>query len=546
MRGKIRISCFALLILAAVKELPGQVFQLSGGASDLYEAQGGMITARGPSYDASVSAGVIAGKFVGGANLTKTLGKSTYVLGDDYIRFQLPTDIFDTSHYLIAVGGGFQGKVAGTDVFAFGGATSTDFNSPLFEGVRAENPAGILFLKRQLLERLALSTKMVISDRTTAIQSLEWQPADKMAVAVSGGVGANEPYGAASFSMQRPLMDVKAAYIEAGSQFHRVAISAPLMSEPDRENVLVTLKPSQFFTLSGGRQNYLTPLEDTQTNVRSTVNQASSGLEVKGTGVSASIFHSTYLASSNTATAFTADRNLMWRTHVTASYLESRPKDGAKTRAFVTNLNEVVTSRMSVSEVINRSQGQTTISFGGAFLSNIASVSAEYQTYYVPERNSSPFEQALIIDVQMHLFRGITLHGSTFVDPEGRLRYTADARAMATRQGGLGVSDGQETLVAHSAIGSSLLRGEVVDGDGRPVAGAALMIDKLLVYTDEEGIFFVRERKPHAHELKVLTDQFLEGGSWEVVSAPAAIRSAEEGTAAETTIVVQRAMRGGH
>lgn len=542
---KIRISCFVFLAAAVVTELPAQVFQLSGGASDLYEAQGGMITARGASYDASISAGVIAGRFVGGANLTKTLGKQTYVLGDDYIRFQLPTDIFDTSHYLIAVGGGVQGKFLGTDLFAFGGATSADFNSPLFEGVRAEDPAGILFLKRQLLERLSLSTKMVFSNRTTAIQSLEWQPADKVTVAVSGGVGANQPYSAASLSLQRTFIDVKAAYIEAGNQFHRVAISAPLMSEPDRENVLVTLKPTHFFTLSGGRQNYLTPLGNTQTNVRSTVNQASSGLEVKGIGLSGSIFHSTYLANSNTATAFTADRSLFSRLHATASYLESRPNDAAKTRAFVANLNEVLTPRLSVSQVINRSQGQTTVSFGGAFLSNIASVSAEYQTYYVPERNASPFEQALIVDVQMHLFRGITLHGATFVDPEGKLRYTADAQAMAARQGGLGVADGQETL-AHAAIGTSLLRGSVVDGNGRPVAGAALLIDKLLVYTDEEGIFFVRERKPHQHELKVLTDQFLDGGSWEVVSAPGAVRSAEEGTLPDTTIVVQRLMRGGH
>jgi hypothetical protein len=545
MRWFLRISFAVLFLTASISSLPGQVIQLSGGASDLYQAQGGTLTARGPSYDASISAGVIAGRFVGGANLTKMVAHSTYILGDDYIHFQLPTDIFDSSHYLIALGAGLQTNIHHTDVFAFAGATSTDFNSPLFEGVRAENPAGILFLKKQLLDRLSVSSKMVFSNQTTAIQSVEWEPADRFTLAASGGVGANQHYGAASLSFLRPWIDAKAAYIEAGNQFHRVAISAPLMSEPDRENILVSLKPSHFFTISGGRQNYLTPLNNTQTNVRSTVDQVSSGLLVAGLGLSASLFHSNYLANSNNASAFTADRSFFSRLHTTASYLESRPNDAPRTRAFITNISEIVSPRLTVTQVINRSAGQTTISFGGSFLSNFASVSAEYQTYYVPERNSSPFEQALIIDVQMHLLRGITLHGASFVAPDGSLRYTADVQAVAARQGGLGASDGAETL-AHNTIGSSLFRGVVVDAEGRPISGAALMIDKMLVYSNEEGVFFIRERKPHSHELKVLPDQFLDGGPYEVVSAPTTITSAEEGTLPDTTIVVERMVRGGH
>ncbi|HTB96501.1 MAG TPA: hypothetical protein VK716_05800 [Terracidiphilus sp.] len=545
MRWILRISFAVVLSTAVTATSPGQVFQLSGGASDLYQAQGGTLTARGPSYDASLSAGVIAGRFVVGANFTKMIGHSTYILGDDYIHFQLPTDIFDSSHYLIALGAGVQANIHHTDIFAFAGATSTDFNSPLFEGVRAENPAGILFLKKQLLDRLAISSKMVFSSQTTAIESIEWQPAEKFTLAASGGVGANQPYGAASLSFLRPWIDAKAAYIEAGSQFHRVAVSAPLMSEPDRENVLVSLKPTHFFTISGGRQNYLTPLNNTQTNVRSTVDQVSSGLLIAGLGLSASLFHSSYLTNSNNASAFTADRSFFSRLHTTASYLESRPSNAPRTSAFITNVSEIISPRLSVTQVINHSAGQTTVSFGGSFLSNIASVSAEYQTYYVPERNASPFEQALIIDVQMHVFRGITVHGASFVAPDGSLRYTADLQAVAARQGGLGVADGTESL-ARNSIGSNLFRGVVVDAAGQPVSGAALMIDKLLVYTNDEGVFFIRERKPHSHELKVLPDQFLDGGPYEVVSAPTSITSAEEGTTPDTTIVVQRLVRGGH
>ena len=137
---------------AAVK---GQVFEVNGGASSLYQAQGGTLSVRGPSYKASLGAGTVAGRFVGGANFTKVVGRSTWIAGDDLIHFVLPTDIFDTSHYVVAQGAGVMTTLRNTGVFAFAGATSTEFDSPLFEGARAENPAFILFLDRRLARGLS-------------------------------------------------------------------------------------------------------------------------------------------------------------------------------------------------------------------------------------------------------------------------------------------------------------------------------------------------------------------------------------------------------
>jgi hypothetical protein len=535
----LRISCMVFLIAIMIPNLHSQVFEVGGGASSLYQAQGGTLAAHGPSYDASIGAGIVAGKFVGGANLTKMVGRSTYILGDDYIRFQLPTDIFDTSHYLVAQGAGVKTTLGSTKIFAFAGATSTEFNSPLFEGARAENPAGIVFLSKRLAPSLEASSKMVFSRQTTAIQSLEWQPAEKLKLAVSGGVGANQPYGAASLEFSRPWIDLKAAYIEAGSQFHRVAVETPLLSEPDRENVQVTVRPAKFISFSGGRQNFLTPLSNSQTNVRSSIDQVSGNLEVEGTGLTASLYHSTYLGESNNSTAYTVGRDFFSRVHTTASYLESRPNDAPRTRSFVANFSEVLSPRWNVNEVVNRSQGQTTVSFGGGFLSNLFSISADYETYYIPQRNSSPFEQALILDVQMHLFRGITLHGATFVAPDGSLRYTADAHALLARDGMIRGSNEEDTL-ERAAMGTMLLRGRVIDTKGNPIAGAALMLDQLVVYTNDDGLFYVRERKPHTHQLKVLVDRFLGGGVYRVISAPATTRSGYEENTPEIEVIVQQ------
>jgi hypothetical protein len=538
-----RICALAFLVFLAVPHLQGQVFEVNGGASSLYDAQGATITARGPSFDASLGAGIVDGKLVGGANLTKKIGDSTYVAGSDYIHFRLPTDIFDSSAYLVALGAGVTTKIAKTDVFAFGGATSSDFNSPFVDGVRAESPSGILFLRRRI-SHIQVSSNMVFSSQVTAIQSLQWQPADKTHLAVSAGIGANQPYAAASFDFLRPWIDVKAAYIDAGSRFQRVAVAAPLFSEPDRENVVVSVHPMKYFTVSGGRQNFLTPLENSTQTVRATVNSLAGSAVVEGTSLSASYYHSSYLGNWNNATAYTAERRLLSRVQGSASYLESRPNDAPQTRAFLANLSETLTPRLDVTELVTRSQGQTSVSFGGGFLSNVASISAEYQTYYVPERNNAPFEQALIVDLQVHLIHGLTLHGASFVAPDGSLRYTADEQTVVVRQGSWGVPNGEATL-AQGAIGSSLVSGTVVDKGGRPVAGAAIMIDKLLVYTNDDGVFFVRERKPRAHALKVLPAQFLDGSSWHVVSAPAEIHSTADSGGPNTTIVVERTVAGG-
>jgi len=545
-RRNVRIYSLLLVILTLLPRLSAQVFEVNGGSSSLYQAQGGTLSARGPSYDASLSAGMVAGKLVGGANFTRVIGHTTYLAGDDYIPFVLPTDTFDTSHYLVAVGAAVKTNVRGTDIFAFGGATSNSFSSPLFEGVRAESPAAILFLSRHISEHLTATANMVFSNQTTAIEGLEWHPEKGLKAALAGGVGANQPYGAASFDLARTRIDVKASYISAGSQFHRVAVTAPLLSEPDRENVMVTLRPSKYFSLAAGRNNFLSPAGNTQTNVRSSVDNASAGLQVAGIGMSASLYRSSYLGNWNDATAYSAERSLFSRVHASASYLESRPNNAPRSKTFVSNISEKVTQRVNVTQLVSRSQGQTTISFGGGFLSNPIAVTAEYQTFYVPERNSAPFEQALIVDVRIHMLHGLTLHGASFVAPDGSLRYTADTQAVAVRGGrnAMPVEAGESTLV-RASIGNMLMRGTVLDTEGHPVAGAALLIDDLLVYTDDDGIFYLRERKPHAHLLKVQVDQFLNGGSYRVVSAPATIRSSYENNEPETTVIVEKLPQSG-
>lgn len=79
-----------------------------------------------------------------------------------------------------------------------------------------------------------------------------------------------------------------------------------------------------------------------------------------------------------------------------------------------------------------------------------------------------------------------------------------------------------------------------MDIKGQPVEGAALLIGSIPVFTDSDGRFFLRERKPHIHSLQVLADKFLNGGSYEVESAPASVKATKNAAEPETVIVVKR------
>jgi hypothetical protein len=371
-------SYFRCIILISM--MPGwsclgaQAVSLSGGTSTLYQSQGGTISVHGPSYNASLGAGMIGGEFFGGAQLVKNLEHGKLTLGTDNIPFDLPTDIFESGHYLTALGAGMRGKVGSTNVYAFAGAISTSFNSPFFEGARAEMPAAVLLASGRVSPHWTGTTSVIISQQTTIINSLSRTFSNGLKLAFAAGLGSNQPYFAASGSITQPRFDLKVAYIEMGSQFRRANVAVPLTTEPDRENILVTIRPATPLSFTIGRQNNPDPISQSSTSVRSVVNEASGNFQVAGFGLSTMLFRSTYEGSSNTAIAYSVSQAIGARVHAEASYLVSRPEQSAGTDSLVANIEETLSTRLSLSHTINISGGQQSIGFGGTFLSNFATL----------------------------------------------------------------------------------------------------------------------------------------------------------------------------
>lgn len=521
----------ALCFLSAAR---AQVFELSGGNSSLYQAGGGSLSIHGVGTETTIGAGMIDGHFGYGAKMQKQIGKSVYSMGDEQIDFLLPTDVFDPSHYLFARGLGYQTKREGLDIFAFGGTSSTMYETPMFEGSNFGTGMGFFSLRKVINPKWTIWSDTVASGKMSEIAAAQWEPARKFELSASGGVGANQPYGAASINLSRPWLDVMGSYISAGQNFRRVVVSSPIQAEPYKGNLLVTVKPTSFLSLSGGTQSFLVPSQQTNENVSSSVRTASASLSFEGAALSGSLYNSSALGETNNAAAFTASRDVTHWVRVMSNYMVSKPKGNTGTSTLFTTITESLNQHFSVNESIDNSNGQTSILYGGSLLTNFIAFSANYENFYVPVNTSSPFQESLMLDVSLHLFGRATLHGATFVGPTGKTLYTATVDAIAVH-GQSSAPNGEQF-----AIGDSVLRVQVVDPDNKPVEGAALMIDGKEVFTDDTGVFTMREHRPREHTLKVLTLLFLDGGHWEVVSAPTIIRSSRQEDDPGAVIMVRR------
>jgi hypothetical protein len=126
---------------------------------------------------------------------------------------------------------------------------------------------------------------------------------------------------------------------------------------------------------------------------------------------------------------------------------------------------------------------------------------------------------------------------STTVDPSGNVSYNASGGTyLYLGQPALGLG-GQPFVIR---IQRHIIRGIVMDEAGAPIEGAAIDIGGTVVLTNSRGEFFVRTGRRSARSVRVLRDEFLAAGSFEVVNAPASVEAADEETALPVRIVLRR------
>ena len=536
----VKIVCAMALLVAWAQPAAAQVFELKGGTSTLFNAQGGSVQIYGGKYTSRFSLG-FADKTRFGLFLEFPYRHMTWGIGDQNIPFALPTDLFNRSYYFTGRGLSASRKNKHSTLFIFAGATSRRYSVPFFDTTSADRGAGLVFYDRQLGPSLRFFSHNVLTSRQTSIQSFEWKPREKLVLAVAGGMGSNQPFGSSSLELTGKRVSLRAGYTLAGRAFRRVQVVAPVMTETDRENVRLELTPLKSLRFSFNRQNYLSPPSASGAGgLRATVNGASAAVVAGGFQLHGSLFGSASHARRSPGISLGLRRDLGSRINAGVNYLRSMQAGGRVTESQIATLREKLTRRLSLSQVISHSGGRTSVAYGGNVVWNRVTLGVDYQTVFLPfaPLGRSQFQQVAVVNFQVQLPWNILLGGSSHVDPLGKVRYTAytDAFVYHTIESAAGVRAPRGTFA------KNVIQGRVEDEKGQPVSGAALKIDTELVFTDSQGAFLMRRKHAREYPLQVLLDQFMFPGVYEVVSAPKTVKAAPE-ERAETYKVVLRRVR---
>lgn len=529
---------FLLLAIVVSTSLQGhaQFVQMEGGASSLMNAQGGTIQIDTDGRTFSLGLGWRDGLRSGFSLDTPFLG-GRLDLGDQSIPFVLPTDVFNPGDYFAGRGAGFRWEGKNESLFLFGGVTSESLDTPFFSAASPQNAVGALFFRHRIGDRFSWSSFNLFSGKLTTIQSLDWTPRQGWNLALSGGIGYQQPYGSASARIHYRRLDLLAGYTVTNAGFRRLRLVSPLMTESDGGNLRVAYRLSARAGFSLSHQNILAPLTES-TAIRARVNGLSGWLTAAGFRLNASLFLSRGPTGPSRALMVSAQRSLTDRFHARVNYFQSKAASTAAYEGIDATLREKINAHLYITETYLTGEGRHSLSFGGQFSSNPLDIGVDYQTIFVPFAlaGQPPFRQVLMLTVRSHVWRWIGIHATTNYTALGQTRYTAYATAETDS------ADGLPEPTARSfrgAIGGYVIRGRVQDVNRKPIFGAALLIDGKEVFTRADGVFVLRRKRPGAFVLKVALSSFLFPGKFAVVSAPTKVR-AEPDRSASTAVVTLR------
>ena len=525
------------LVAGFVSPLHAQYMSVEAGASNLMPAQGGSISFEGPKFSSYLGAGNFGGIFGLGTYVKTTIGSHQVTLGDQPILFDLPTDIFGTNHYFLTRGMGVTAKTGKANLFIFAGGTAVARGAQFFQTAKMDSRAGMLFMDVPLSPKLHLYSKMVISRKLTSVEALDWHPRKWLQTGVAAGVGSNEPYFAATSDVERNWLSLKAGYISAGDQFRRVTAPSVYASELDRENILAVVKFSSGAVLTLGHQNFLQPqsADPSAPYLRASVNQAQGSFDAAQFRLGAGIFQSHSAVASNLAGNLSVARRITNSIDFAASYFRTLSGQIPPVSSLSTSIRETLSPKLSLLQIVNYSEGRTNVLFGGSYVTNRFTVSVDYQTLYMPFL-VNPFSQGISISLRVRLFRSLQVNAQTFQSGDGHLRYTASGDTLLTTKFRAAGSNGEDSF-KHLRY---TVRGHVQDQTGRPIEGAAIRIGEQLVFTSEDGKFFVRRNKAGNLTLEVVLTEFLNSTPFHLALAPSSVRVFPEALAPDIEIVLER------
>ncbi|HEY6572594.1 MAG TPA: hypothetical protein VI198_04675, partial [Candidatus Eisenbacteria bacterium] len=469
-RGGLFVLLALLALLASVPAVAvAQVFQIAGGTSSQFHSTGGTVNVRGAGYDGWLGLGDLE-RFRLGGLLRREFHGGIASVGDQAVLFGLPTDVFQSPHSFYGRGLGYEREIGDVRLRAIAGTTATVYGSPFFLGAESDRGAAIIFLDHEVSPTVRVLTRSVFSNRQTVISGLDWTPRPDLSAALAGGGGAGEPYGAASVRFERPWITARAAWSASADAFRRVAVPQATASEMERENVDVKVRPFKGLVLQAGRYHFLQPETEKTPVYRGRVHQGFASAHLLGTTTSVGLYDSRGTDTGNRGVSVSVDRPIGRAFQLSGNFFHSEDRSGETFNTVVGVLRESVSPHVDLTQVVTHTRGNSTVSFGGNYVSSRFSVGAEWQTVYVPFGEGDPFRQALMLSVKILAFGNFTANLGSYVAPDGSVKYTLAGNQYLYH------GDGGSSGERRPSISDHMVQGIVTDEKGVPVRGAAIRV----------------------------------------------------------------------
>jgi len=527
-----------LALMLCVQVLPAQVFKIDGGTSTLFNADGGTISMKAPNYETSLGLGTTFGRFeLGAVARTKIMGY-TVTAGDDNVRFDLPTDIFGNTSYYSARGVGISKNYEDSGFYVLGGLTSQWVGSSFFQAARSEDPVGIMFFHHHLTDNLHFYSREIISTKTSALQSLEWKPEKWLTSSVTGGIGSGKPYFVTAVDAELRKLSLKGSYAYVSPDFRRITVPDILNSEPERENIEATYHFTRDTVITAAHRNLMQPLSINSPFARASMDQLSGNFRLGHSYFGAGLFTSRFSGRDSWGTSMYVGRRFRDFLDVSGSYFVSKSTGNSTQHLLTGTFREVISPRFNVLQVLSYSNGQTSLAYGGEFITNRLNLSVDYQTQYLAFRTNKPFQQTLSFNGRVRVIGPLSLTAASSIAPDGHTRYSFGGTTYLYRAGGLFPSWGQSN--DSFKFPKYIVQGIVKDQEGKAIAGAALQIGNDIIFTDGEGRFLFRSKKHKELPFAIVPSQFLSTGFFEAVQAPQSVTTEKEDQAQEIIVIVRR------
>lgn len=193
---------------------------------------------------------------------------------------------------------------------------------------------------------------------------------------------------------------------------------------------------------------------------------------------------------------------------------------------FLGSLTEHLTARFSVSQYVSHdARGRTSTNFGGEYRTNFLTASLGYQQVFTPF-GSQGFSKVLVAGLRLQFS-----HGETIDLSSAGTKWTAAGGTYI--QTGIAIGN----TPSRGVSGKYIVRGRVLDQEGKPIEGAAVMVGREELFTNAAGEWMTRTKNSKTVVLGVVLKDFL-SGEFMVTSCP--VEASPSKGDSEIVITVER------